>query len=90
VRVLLRLPTVWVPPLNLIAPVNPDFTSPRGDVPVLTELLQRAFSDPAQLVRRGPESLRSMQSWSARENITGVLDVVERALSRTRAKRSAT
>src|SRR6266513_5588165 len=73
---------------DLIAPVNPDFVFPCGDVPALTELLQRALSDPTQLARRGQDSLRRMQSWSARENIIGVLEAVERALSRTRAKRA--
>jgi glycosyltransferase involved in cell wall biosynthesis len=73
---------------DLIAPVNPDFVFPCGDVPALTEILQRAVSDPTELTRRGQDSLRRMQSWSARENIIGVLDAVERALSRTRAKRA--
>src|SRR5712664_1523562 len=75
---------------DLIAPVNPDFIFPCGDVAALTELLQRALSDPTELARRGQDSLRRMQSWSARENISGVLDAVERALSRTKAKRAAT
>jgi len=74
--------------IDLIAPVNPDFVFPCGDVPALTELLQKALSDPSELARRGHDSLRRMQSWSARENIIGVLDAVERALSRTRAKRA--
>ena len=72
---------------DLIAPVNPDFIFPFGDVPILTELLRRAISDPTELARRGQNSLRRMQSWSARDNISGVLEAVERALSRTRAKR---
>src|SRR6266850_1250431 len=72
---------------DLIAPVNPDFVFPCGNVPALTELLQRALSDPIELARRGQGSLRRMQSWSARENISGVLEAVERALSRTKAKR---
>jgi glycosyltransferase involved in cell wall biosynthesis len=72
---------------DLIAPVNPDFVFPCGDVPALTEILQRAVSDPTELARRGQDSLRRMQFWSAPENITGVLEAVERALSRTRAKR---
>jgi glycosyltransferase involved in cell wall biosynthesis len=73
---------------DLIAPVNPDFVFPCGDVPALTELLRRALSDPIELARRGQDSLRRMQSWSARENISGVLEAVERALSRTKAKRA--
>ncbi len=71
---------------DLIAPVNPDFIFPFGDVPALTELLQRTLSDPSELARRGQDSLRRMHSWSTRENISGVLEAVERALSRTRAK----
>lgn len=72
---------------DLIAPVNPDFIFPCGDIPALTELLRRALSHPTELARRGQDSLRRMQSWSARENISGVLQAVERALSRTKAKR---
>ena len=72
---------------DLIAPVNPDFVFPYGDVPALTELLRRALSDPTELARRGQDAIRWMQSWSALENITGVLEAVERALSRARAKR---
>jgi len=71
---------------DLIAPVNPDFVFPCGDVPALTELLRRALSDPDQLARRGQDSLRWMQSWSSRENISGVLEAVERAVSRTKSK----
>src|SRR6266550_3803197 len=73
---------------DLIAPVNPDFVFPCGDVPALTELLRRALSDPTELARRGQDAIRWMQSWSALENITGVLDAMEQALSRTRAKRA--
>jgi glycosyltransferase involved in cell wall biosynthesis len=72
---------------DLIAPVNPDFVFPCGDVPALTEILQSAVSDPTELARRGQDSLRRMQSWSTQENISGVLEAVERALSRARAKR---
>jgi glycosyltransferase involved in cell wall biosynthesis len=75
---------------DLIAPVNPDFIFPCGDVPALTELLQRALSNRTELALRGQDSLRRMQSWSASENISGALDAVERALSRNRAKRGAT
>src|SRR6266850_1454862 len=73
---------------DLIAPVNPDFIFPCGDVPALTELLRRALSDPIELARRGRDSLRRMHSSSARGNISGGLEAVERALSRTRAKRA--
>jgi glycosyltransferase involved in cell wall biosynthesis len=75
---------------DLIAPVNPDFIFPCGDVPALTGLLQRALSDRSELARRGRDALRRMQSWSERENISGALEAVERALSRNRAKRTAT
>jgi glycosyltransferase involved in cell wall biosynthesis len=73
---------------DLIAPVNPDFIFPCGDVPALTELLRRALSDPIALARRGQDALRRMQSWSFQENICGALEAMERALSRTRAKRA--
>ena len=75
---------------DLIAPVNPDFIFPCGDVPALTGLLQRALSDRTELARRGRDSRRRMQSWSDRENISGALEAVERALSRNRVKRADT
>ena len=75
---------------DLIAPVSPDFIFPCGDVPALTGLLQKALSDRTELARRGQDSRRRMQSWSERENISGALEAVERALSRNRAKRAAT
>ena len=75
---------------DLIAPVNPDFIFPCGDVPALTGLLQGALSDRTELARRGRDSRRRMQSWSNRENITGALEAVERALSRNRGKGTAT
>jgi hypothetical protein len=68
--------------------VNPDFVFSRGDLPALTELLQKALSHPIELARRGQDALRRMQSWSAWENVSGVLEVVKQALSRTRAKRA--
>ena len=74
--------------IDLIAHVNPDFVFPCADIPVLTELLQRALSDPIELARRGQDALRRAQSKSVRENISGVLEAVERALSRTRAMRA--
>jgi glycosyltransferase involved in cell wall biosynthesis len=74
---------------DLIAPVNPDFIFPCGDVPALTELLRGALADPIALARRGQDASRRMHSWSFRENIYGVLEAMERALSRTRAKRAA-
>jgi glycosyltransferase involved in cell wall biosynthesis len=73
---------------DLIAPVNPDFVFLCGDVPALTELLRRALSDSGELAQRGQNSLRRMQSWSARENISGVLEATERTLLRARAKRA--
>jgi hypothetical protein len=70
-----------------MAPVNPDFVFLCGDVPALTELVRRALSDPSELARRGQHSLRKMQSWSARENISGVSEAIDQTLSRARAKR---
>src|SRR6267142_2429132 len=73
---------------DLIAPLKPDVGGSCGGVATLTELLRRALFDPIELARRGQNALRRMQSWSARENISGVLEAVERALSRTRSTRA--
>lgn len=40
-----------------MASVNPHFIFPCGDISALTELLQRALSDPRKLARRGRASL---------------------------------
>jgi glycosyltransferase involved in cell wall biosynthesis len=74
---------------DLIAPVNPDFIFPYGDVPALTRLLQKALCDPVELARRGQDALRRMKTWSIRENISGALEAVERALSRSGSKKAA-
>src|SRR6267154_2512296 len=63
---------------DLIAPVNPNFIFPCGDVSALTGLLRSALSDSIALARRGQDSRRRMESWSARENIAGCLEAVEK------------
>jgi glycosyltransferase involved in cell wall biosynthesis len=72
---------------DLIAPVNPDFIFPCGDVAALTELLQRALSNPIELAQRGRRALRRMTTWSTHENVSKALEAMERALSRTRTKK---
>lgn len=71
---------------DLIAPVNPEFIFPCGDIPALTALLRSALSDPIKLASRGQQALRRVQTWSMQENISGSLQAVELALSRIRSK----
>jgi glycosyltransferase involved in cell wall biosynthesis len=73
---------------DLIAPVNPDFIFPCGDVSALTRLLQTALGDSQDLARRGQLALERMKTWSIQENISQTLEAVERALSRSVSKRS--
>ena len=65
---------------DLIAPVNPDFVFPCGDVGALTDLLQQALSNPVALAERGQRAQKRMHSWSIRENIAGTLRAVELAV----------
>jgi glycosyltransferase involved in cell wall biosynthesis len=69
---------------DLIAPVDPSFIYPCGDVTALAALLRRALSDPQQLSSLRAAAGERMKTWSPREYIASTLEAVERAVSRIR------
>jgi glycosyltransferase involved in cell wall biosynthesis len=69
---------------DLIAPVDPSFIYPCGDVTALAALLRRALSDPQQLSSLRAAAGGRMKTWSPREYIAATLEAVERAVSRIR------
>jgi glycosyltransferase involved in cell wall biosynthesis len=69
---------------DLIAPVDPSFIYPCGDVAALASLLRRAISDPARLARLRTAAFERMKTWSPREYIAATLEAVERAVARIR------
>ena len=69
---------------DLIAPVDPSFIYPCGDVPALASLLRRALSDPERLAKLRTAAFKRMKTWSPREYIAATLEAVERAVNRIR------
>ena len=67
---------------DLIAPVNPSFIYPCGDVDALAGALRDALADPAVLSSYGRAARLRMETWSIGENISGTVQAVVRALSR--------
>jgi len=69
---------------DLIAPVDPSFVYPCGDVPTLTALLRRALASPQELAKLRVAAGERMKTWSPREYVDGTVEAVERAVSRIR------
>ncbi|HXJ12236.1 MAG TPA: glycosyltransferase family 4 protein [Candidatus Limnocylindrales bacterium] len=69
---------------DLIAPVDPSFIYPCGDIGSLAALLRRAFSDPHKLAKLRAAARERMTTWSPREYIAATLEAVERAVSHLR------
>jgi glycosyltransferase involved in cell wall biosynthesis len=67
---------------DLIAPVNPSFVYPCGDVDALTELLKVAVANPVLLAEWGHAARQRMETWSIRENISETIGAIRRAISR--------
>ena len=67
---------------DLIAPVNPSFIYPCGDVNALTALLKVVLANPALLAERGRIARQRMDTWSIRENISGTVEAIRCAVSR--------
>jgi glycosyltransferase involved in cell wall biosynthesis len=73
---------------DLIAPVNPEFIYPCGNIGALAQLLSSALADPARLVEFGQAARRRIETWSPRENIAGTVEAIQRAVDRVRPTRS--
>jgi glycosyltransferase involved in cell wall biosynthesis len=69
---------------DLIAPVDPSFIYPCGDVDGLSGLLRRVLSDRSHLAKFEIAAAERMKTWSPREIITATVGAVERAASRNR------
>lgn len=69
---------------DLIAPVNPGFIYPCGDVAALAQLLRNALNNPVQLAEYGKAAGRRMESWSPHENIAAAVEAIQRAVARVR------
>jgi glycosyltransferase involved in cell wall biosynthesis len=67
---------------DLIAPVNPSFIYPCGNVTALTALLKVVLANPVLLAERGRAARQRMDTWSIRENISGTVEAIRRAVSR--------
>lgn len=68
--------------LDLIAPVNPSFIYPCGNVEALAQVLKGALADPVVLTKYGRASRQRMETWSIRENIVGTVEAISRAVAR--------
>jgi glycosyltransferase involved in cell wall biosynthesis len=67
---------------DLIVPVNPSFIFPCGNVEALAQMLSAVLVNPASLTEHGHAARRRMETWSIRENISGTVEAVRRAVSR--------
>jgi glycosyltransferase involved in cell wall biosynthesis len=67
---------------DLIAPVNPSFIYPCGNIDVLAQLLKVALANPVAFREYGHAARQRMETWSIRENISGTLEAVRRAVAR--------
>ena len=67
---------------DLIAPVNPSFIFPCGNVDALAQILKVALGNPVALTEYGHAARRRMETWSIRENISGTVEAVHRAVAR--------
>ena len=67
---------------DLIAPVNPFFIFPCGNVDTLAQILKVAFGNPVALAEYGHAARRRMETWSIRENISGTVEAFRRAIAR--------
>ena len=69
---------------DLIAPVNPSFIYPCGDVDRLSALLRLVVSDRPVLAKFRTAATERMKSWSPREHIAALVEAVQRSVSRIR------
>jgi glycosyltransferase involved in cell wall biosynthesis len=67
---------------DLIAPVNPSFIYPCGNVDALAKLLKVALADPVAFTKYGHAARQRMETWSIRENIFASVEAIRRAVSR--------
>ena len=66
---------------DLIAPIDPSFIFPCGDVDTLSALLRRILSDRSYLAKFQIAAGERMKTWSPQEYIAATVEAVERAVS---------
>ncbi len=74
---------------DLIAPVNPSFVYPCGNVNALAELLKVAVASPVLLAEWGRAARQRMETWSIRENVSATVEAIRRAISRRERGRTS-
>lgn len=67
---------------DLVAPVNPDFIFPSGDLEVIARLMSSAISDPARLREFAQRGLQRMDSWSPEQSVLLTSEAINAAVSR--------
>lgn len=67
---------------DLVAPVNPSFIYPCGNVEALAQILKVVLADPVLLTKYGRAARKRMETWSIRENISGTVEAISRAVAR--------
>jgi len=67
---------------DLIAPVNSSFIFPCGNVDALAQILKAVFVNPVALTEYSHAARQRMETWSIRENISGTVEAVRRAVAR--------
>jgi len=71
---------------DLVAPVEPEFVYPCGDINMLGHLLERALADRAVLKSIGRASLAHMRTWSPEKNIASTISAIQIAVSRVASR----
>jgi glycosyltransferase involved in cell wall biosynthesis len=69
---------------DLIAPVNPTFVFPAGDVTALTTLLNKTLNKNSMLACFGRKAKTHMDSWSPQQNVEATIHAIEIAVERIR------
>jgi len=67
---------------DLIAPVDPAFIFPCGDVDALREAIARAVADRSRLDEVSRRCISHMQSWSPDQSVTATVEAIKGAVSR--------
>jgi glycosyltransferase involved in cell wall biosynthesis len=69
---------------DLVAPVNPQFIFPAGDVPALANVLRLAFSDREQLREAGRRGFDHVETHSPKRVIAATVEAISKAVEAVR------
>ena len=73
---------------DLVVPINPSFVFPCGDVDALARILKDVLTHRDALKGYGHAARQRMSTWSIRENISGTVEAISRAVARLNPDRS--